>query len=427
MHSQETSPLVAIACGGTGGHLFPGLAVGEELVARGCDVMLLISPKEVDQQAVRAAHGMQIVTLPAVGLVRGNFAGFFKGFRASYLEAKRVFAARPPQAVLAMGGFTSAPPVLAARKFRAATFLHESNTIPGRANKFLSWFVSQAFVGFPACAARLRTKDTLVTGTPVRPQFTREDTEAARVALGLPPNRDTLLIVGGSQGASAINQLVMRCLADLRRVLPDVQFLHLTGPKDFEKVSAAYRDAKAPAVVRPFLTEMELALNAATIAISRSGASSLAEFAALRLPAVLIPFPSATDNHQFHNARALVETGAARMLGEERATPENLLRLVVGLMTNAAERRRLASALAGWHRPKAARDIAEAILKKIPDWPGRVNITPFLADASEASGPREMAAANLQCFRNLMNTLTPNQLSVLLISAAPGSSSASFP
>src|SRR5688572_33231984 len=101
MSSQTPAPLVAIACGGTGGHLFPGLAVGNELRARGCDVMLLISPKEVDQHAVRSASGMQVVTLPAVGMVRGNFIAFLKGFRDSLEEAKRVFAARPPQAVLA--------------------------------------------------------------------------------------------------------------------------------------------------------------------------------------------------------------------------------------------------------------------------------------------------------------------------------------
>jgi UDP-N-acetylglucosamine--N-acetylmuramyl-(pentapeptide) pyrophosphoryl-undecaprenol N-acetylglucosamine transferase len=393
MQKRESAPRVAIACGGTGGHLFPGLAVGEELVQRGCDVMLLISPKEVDQQAVRATHGMQIVTLPAVGLVRGNFAGFFKGFLASYREAKRVFATRPPQAVLAMGGFTSAPPVLAGRKFHAATFLHESNTIPGRANRFLAWFVSQAFVGFPSGARRLRTKDILVTGTPVRPQFARENAEAARVALGLHPRRETLLVMGGSQGASAINQLMMHCLADLRRELPEAQFLHLTGVKDYEKVTAAYRDANAPAVVRPFLTEMELALNAATVAVSRSGASSLAEFAAMRLPAILIPFPAATDNHQFFNARAFVETGAARMLGEERSTPENLMRMVVELMTNATERRRLASALTDWHYPNAARDIAKAILKRIPGLPARVMDATSIPVDSEKTEPREMAVA----------------------------------
>jgi UDP-N-acetylglucosamine--N-acetylmuramyl-(pentapeptide) pyrophosphoryl-undecaprenol N-acetylglucosamine transferase len=364
MQQPESAPLIAIACGGTGGHLFPGLAVGDELLRRGCEVMLLISPKEVDQQAVRTIRDMQVVTLPAVGLVRGNIFEFVKGFRSSYREARRVFADRPPRAVLAMGGFTSAPPVLAGRKFRAATFLHESNTIPGRANRFLARFVSQAFVGFPSCAGRLSAKDVLLTGTPVRPHLSAGDSGAARMALGLKPDRETLLVMGGSQGASAINQLVMRCLPELQRRMPEIQFLHLTGAKDFEKVREAYRGANAPAVVLPFLSEMELALSAGTVAVSRSGASSLAEFAAMRVPAILIPFPAATDNHQFHNARALVETGAARMLGEQRSTPDNLTGMIVELMTNAGERRRLTSALAEWHYPNAARDMADAILKK---------------------------------------------------------------
>lgn len=389
MSNSPATPLVAIACGGTGGHLFPGLAVGRELMRRGCDVMLIVSPKEVDQQAVRAAGGMQIVTLPAVGLVRGNLPAFFKGFRASYLEAKRVFAQRPPGAVLAMGGFTSAPPVFAGRKFRAATFLHESNTIPGRANRLLSWFVSQAFVGFPSCAARLHTRNVLASGTPVRPEFARGDAAAARVALGLQPQRDTLLIMGGSQGASGINQLVMRCLAQWRRDLPEAQFLHLTGVRDVEKVAATYREAGAVAVVRPFLSEMNLALNAATVAVSRSGASSLAEFAALRLPAILIPFPAATDNHQFHNARAFVETGAARMVSEERANPENFTSMVLDLMTNTNERRRLATALAEWHRPQSARDIAEAMLGRIPGWTEAARPRPGDRESSPNSGSDE--------------------------------------
>ncbi|HUR44911.1 MAG TPA: glycosyltransferase, partial [Candidatus Saccharimonadales bacterium] len=124
-------PLVAIACGGTGGHLFPGLAVGEELLKLGCRVQLLISAKEVDQQAVRYALGMETVVLPAIGLTRGKMLKFAKGFLDSYRATKRAFRKDPPQAVLAMGGFTSAPPVLAGRSFGAVTFLHESNTIPG--------------------------------------------------------------------------------------------------------------------------------------------------------------------------------------------------------------------------------------------------------------------------------------------------------
>jgi UDP-N-acetylglucosamine--N-acetylmuramyl-(pentapeptide) pyrophosphoryl-undecaprenol N-acetylglucosamine transferase len=310
-----------------------------------------------------------VETLPAVGLVRGNVLGFLKGFRESGRRARDLFEKRPPAAVLAMGGFTSAPPVLAGRRFRAATFLHESNAVPGRANRLLARFVSQAFVGFPSCARRLRQGEAIVSGTPVRRQFVRGSAEAARTSLGLSPGGETLLVMGGSQGASAINELLMRCAGDLHAELPDLQFLHVTGTKDCERVTAAYRQAGARAVVLPFLTEMELALNAATIAISRSGASSLAELAAMRVPPILIPYPSAADNHQFHNARALVETGAARMLGEERATPENLNRMVHELIANVGERRRLAAALAEWHRPNAAADIADEVVRSVPGWP----------------------------------------------------------
>jgi UDP-N-acetylglucosamine--N-acetylmuramyl-(pentapeptide) pyrophosphoryl-undecaprenol N-acetylglucosamine transferase len=230
-----------------------------------------------------------------------------------------------------------------------------------------------------------------MTGTPVRPQLVRGSAEGARVALGLQPDRETLLIMGGSQGASGINELVLRCLAELRRELPEAQFIHLTGARDAERVAAAYREASIPAVVRPFLTEMELALNAATVAVSRSGASSLAELAALRLPAILIPYPSAADNHQFHNARAFVETGAARMLGEQRSTPENFTRMVCELMTSAAERRRLAGALAEWHRPEAAAQIAEAILQRIA--PGRAPVRRSCGEPGR-SGPAVSSEEN---------------------------------
>ena len=125
---------VAIACGGTGGHLFPGLAVAEELSRRQCVVTLLISPKEVDQQAVKTVSGLEVVTLPAVALTRRGFLGFVRGFWKSYWTARKLFRSRPPHAVLAMGGFTSAPPVLAGKFLGARTFLHESNTLPGRAN-----------------------------------------------------------------------------------------------------------------------------------------------------------------------------------------------------------------------------------------------------------------------------------------------------
>ena len=154
MPSVPEKPLVAIACGGTGGHLFPGLAVAQELLRRDCDVLALVSPKEVDQQAVRAARDVQVATLPAVAL-QGNPLAFARASFASYQAAKKLFAPRPPRAVLAMGGFTSAPPVLAGKHFGAKAFLHDSNTIPGRANRWLAHVADEAFIGFPQAAHRL--------------------------------------------------------------------------------------------------------------------------------------------------------------------------------------------------------------------------------------------------------------------------------
>ncbi|HVM49919.1 MAG TPA: undecaprenyldiphospho-muramoylpentapeptide beta-N-acetylglucosaminyltransferase [Candidatus Acidoferrum sp.] len=359
--AAPTAPRVVIACGGTGGHLFPGLAIAEALVRRGCRVMLAISHKEVDQQAVEHVSGMEICVLPAIGLTRGREFAFLRGFLRSFRAARKLFQARPPQAALAMGGFTSASPILAARRSGARTFLHESNTIPGRANRWLSWGVHEAFVGFPSAAGRLHNRRVTVTGTPVRPQFHPADPAGCRTALGLDPARPVLLVMGGSQGASAINDLVVQSLPLFAQRTPDLQWVHLTGSRDAQKVSQAYAGTPLKAVVLPFLEQMELALGAATAAVSRSGASSLAELAAMRLPAVLIPYPSATGNHQFHNARAFEASGAARLLEQKSATGELLADLLWDLIEKPSVREHMQAALAQWHNPEAAERIAQAL------------------------------------------------------------------
>lgn len=359
----KKQPFVAIACGGTGGHLFPGIAVAEELKKRGCKIALLISPKEIDQQAVKSAKDVEIFTLPAVGLQNRNYLSFGLSFWKSYRAAGSIFKKQKPDAVLAMGGFTSAPPVLAARKFRAKTFLHESNTIPGRANRFLAKFVDEAFIGFPETESRLRAKKVSVTGTPVRPQFQPRDAAACRVALGLDPNLPTVLVVGGSQGASGLNQMILSALPLL--VDKNWQWLHLTGANDFEKVRADYAAKNLKAVVKPFLAEMDLALGAATACVSRSGASSLAELAAMRLPSLLIPFPAAADNHQYFNALAFEKTGAAKLLEQKGSGPDKVAAILAELVENDLARTEIQNALAQWHSPRAAEQIAENILAAV--------------------------------------------------------------
>jgi UDP-N-acetylglucosamine--N-acetylmuramyl-(pentapeptide) pyrophosphoryl-undecaprenol N-acetylglucosamine transferase len=367
MQNRTSTPRVAIACGGTGGHLFPGLAVAEQLRRRGCAITLLISPKEVDQQAVRAATDVQVVTLPAAGLDRKGALSFVRGFARSCLATRKFFTAGRPAAVLAMGGFTSAAPVVVARTMGVPAFLHESNTIPGRANRWLSRIVRQAFVGFPGAAARLRTKNVKVTGTPVRAQFQPGDVEACRRALGLNPAQPVLLVTGGSQGASGLNDLVIQTLPLLAKLAPDLQLLHLTGPNDAAKVEAACAAHQRRAVVRSFFAEMHTALGAASVVISRAGASSLAELAAMRVPAILVPFPAATDNHQFYNAQAWEKTGAARLMEQRDARPETLAAWVAELAGSPTIRATMQAAQAQWHSPRAAEQIAEHLMLAIAD------------------------------------------------------------
>lgn len=417
-HEWRGAVRVAIACGGTGGHLSPGLAVAEALVQRGCAVTLLVSSKAVDQQALSpsegrhspllAASGCDVVTLPAVALQRpvrgdrkadrtetrsGGWWPFARGLWKAWRTARQVFQAQPPQAVLAMGGFTSAPAILAARAVDAATFLHEANTIPGRANRWLAPWVDEAFVAFGSAAPRLRNQAVRLTGMPVRSQFQPPDrlTEPAssrlapdgaedrptaagcRASLGLDPRLPVLLVTGGSQGARALNQAMLRLVDRLAPLAGRLQILHLTGPHDGEALREAYRVQGLRARVVPYLTEMEFALGAATLAISRAGASSLAELAAMRVPAILVPYPHAADDHQRHNARAFVGTGAAR-LWEQSDDLATLAALVIQLLEDAGERIRMQQALAGWHTPGAAEQIALAILRRVA--PSRVKAQP---------------------------------------------------
>ena len=367
------SPFVAIACGGTGGHLFPGLAVAEALRQRGCLVALLVSPKEVDQQAAKSAAGLEIFTLPAVGWQNRNYFSFTRSFFRSFFAARKIFRRRRPDAVLAMGGFTSAPPVFAAKISGAKTFLHESNTIPGKSNRLLARFVDAAFIGFPETAAKLCAKKSWVTGTPVRSGFFPDplsplSPSVCRARLGLDPDRPTILVVGGSQGAHGLNELVLSALPLLKN--RGWQWLHLAGARDFENVRAAYAACGIPAVVQPFLAEMDWALGAATAAVSRAGASSLAEIAARRLPALLVPLPTAADNHQVFNAAAFAKSGAARLLEQKNASPEKIAAAVDGLVGDEAARRSVRDALAAWHAPQSAAQIAEYIMVGVGLKPG---------------------------------------------------------
>ena len=201
--------------------------------------------------------------------------------------------------------------------------------------------------------------------------------------------------MGGSQGASGINDLVLSALPSLGDRAPAWQWLHLTGPNDVEKVKAAYAARGFKAVVKPFLAEMDLALGAATAAVSRAGASSLAEIAAMRLPSLLVPYPAAADNHQFYNAQAFETTGASRLLEQKDATPEKVAALLRELVEDAAARAKIQTALAQWHAPKAAEQIVDIMLSAC--WsssfslPAKDRLKPELQQTRGQSCPRSDA------------------------------------
>jgi UDP-N-acetylglucosamine--N-acetylmuramyl-(pentapeptide) pyrophosphoryl-undecaprenol N-acetylglucosamine transferase len=378
-NSRVTPPYVVIACGGTGGHLFPGLAVAEELSLLGAQVLLLTSEKEVDRQALQSLAEIESRTLPAVGLQNRNLIAFGRGFLASLRAMRAEFSRCPPDAVLSMGGFTGAAPLISGRWVKAVAFIHEANTIPGRANRWLAPLAQQIFTGFEVASKRFRHGRVACTGTPVRKQFQPQDPGACRMALGLAAELPTLLVMGGSQGAHPINELMLEALPLLNRSGRALQIVHLTGTQDHVRVRDGYRRFSGKAVIRPFLSEMELALGAATLAVNRAGASSLAEMAALGVPAILIPYPAAADDHQWHNAQVWQNSGAARLLPQPHTTSQGLADVVCGLMADESAREAMRQAVLGWSSPHAAELIAARICQAVSPRLGRVR-TPTAGD-----------------------------------------------
>ena len=354
---------VAIACGGTGGHLFPGIAVAEVLQGRGHRVMLLISEKEVDAMAVRNRSEFRIERIPAIGLPRlfsVELPRFVFKAVNGLARCRRLFRDFAPQAVLGMGGFTSTAPILAGRMRRVPTFVHESNAIPGKANRLNARLASRVLVGFEDCRRFFPGAQVEVTGTPIRASLRKAvDRAVARANLGLRTDFQTVLIMGGSQGAHGINQAVLASLA--RFAGRPVQFIHLTGSQDQNTVFESYAQAGIPAFVGAFYHRMEDVYGAADLAVARSGAASLAELAYFGVPSVLIPFPYAAENHQLLNAEIFARRGAAEVIQEARVGKDTLGSLIDRLLADNAGRKQMAARM----RALAPQDSAERIARLI--------------------------------------------------------------
>jgi UDP-N-acetylglucosamine--N-acetylmuramyl-(pentapeptide) pyrophosphoryl-undecaprenol N-acetylglucosamine transferase len=323
-----------IACGGTGGHLFPGLAVAESLRARGHEVLLFVSEKEVDALAL-SGRSFPFEKLPTIGLpslYSPAIFGFLRRFNESLGRCRAIYRTFKPQAVLGMGGFTSTAPILAGRMRGISTFIHESNAIPGKANRLTARMVRAVLLGFKECAPFFPRSRTEVTGTPIRTELRRLDRAEARAKLGLAPNILTLLVMGGSQGASGINQAVIRALSALQGL--ELQVIHLSGTRDERLVADNYQRDNIRAFVAPFHHRMEEAYSAADFAVARAGAASLAELSFYALPSILIPFPYAADDHQTRNAEIFSGAGAAMLMKESELTGDRLTRAIRDLGSN---------------------------------------------------------------------------------------------
>jgi UDP-N-acetylglucosamine--N-acetylmuramyl-(pentapeptide) pyrophosphoryl-undecaprenol N-acetylglucosamine transferase len=330
---------IAIACGGTGGHLFPGIAVAQALHERGHEVMLLVSAKQIDAVALKDYPNFRAEVVPGMGWTGINpqaLRFFFKVLQARTV-CRGLFKSFKPHAVLGMGGFTSAVPLLVGRRMKAATYLHESNAIPGRVTKILAKQVSRVFLGFDACTSHLIGANTVVTGTPLRKDLVRISRDEAIAQLGLHPRLKTILVMGGSQGARGVNELVLKSLPLWEREKDQWQFIHLTGEMDATIVDINYRRSRLNAYVKAFSANMGQLLSASDLVISRSGASSLTEISAFGLPSILIPFPAAIDDHQTLNARVFSNVGAAYLEPQHKLTPE-ILDLKVSEIFNQAGR-----------------------------------------------------------------------------------------
>ena len=353
-----------IACGGTGGHLFPGLAVAEELRRAKHEVLLLVSQKAIDERALRAFPDMPREALPSVGLTSvfsPAVLKFAQRLFATYRQCGSICDRFRPDAVLGMGGFTSIAPLAAARRRGIPAYLHESNAIPGKANRLGARFCREVLLGFEDCAQHFPAGTSRVTGTPIRSELVADVPAKARALrfLGLDPDARTLLVMGGSQGAAGINAAMTDAAPHLQG--SGIQVIHLSGERDAGKLGESYRAAGVTAVVLPFCDRMQDVYAAADLAVSRSGAASLTELSSFGLPSILIPYPHAAEDHQTLNARIFEKAGAARLLPENEAAGASLAALLKSLLASGASLESMAAASRSLAPHDAAKRVADVL------------------------------------------------------------------
>jgi UDP-N-acetylglucosamine--N-acetylmuramyl-(pentapeptide) pyrophosphoryl-undecaprenol N-acetylglucosamine transferase len=350
-----------IAGGGTGGHLFPGMAIAEAFVERekGNEVLFIGTEKGIEAKVLPGGK-FPLRTIRAKPIQGKSLLEKGKAVWSlpkAVSEARSVLKEFQPQLVLGVGGYASGPALLAAFLLGMKRAIQEQNVMPGMTNRILKWFSQRIFVSFEEAKKYFPEKKTLVTGNPIRKEFLallREDGQ-----LRAKKDRFTLLVFGGSAGAHRINQAMVEALDHLQGIRSSLEIVHQTGDEDFDFVSKAYRGKEFEALVRPFFKDLAAYYQTSDLVICRSGASTVAELAVCGKAALLIPYPYAAHDHQLINAKKLVDLGAAKMILDQELRGELIAQTILGLYKHPEERARMEDAIRRLGRPRAAEEIVD--------------------------------------------------------------------
>jgi UDP-N-acetylglucosamine--N-acetylmuramyl-(pentapeptide) pyrophosphoryl-undecaprenol N-acetylglucosamine transferase len=351
-----------IAGGGTGGHLFPGMAIAEAFVERemGNEVLFIGTERGIEAR-ILAGGKFPLRTIQAKPLKGRSISGKVKAIwpiPMAITEAYSILKDFQPQLVLGVGGYASGPTLMAASFLGMKRAIHEQNVIPGMTNRILKRFSQRIFVSFEETKRYFPDEKTIVTGNPIRREIFQPGTNVKGIEKR-EEGRFTLLIFGGSAGAHRINEAVIEALEQLQEIKSFLRFVHQTGKEDVDWVSKGYREKGFDALVRPFFEDMATYYQLSDLVVCRSGASTVAELAVCGKAAVLIPYPYAAHNHQLINAQKLVELGAARMIRDEELSGPSLAQTILHLYDHPEERNRMEEKIRQLGRPRAAEEIVD--------------------------------------------------------------------
>ncbi|MBI4364538.1 MAG: undecaprenyldiphospho-muramoylpentapeptide beta-N-acetylglucosaminyltransferase [Candidatus Latescibacteria bacterium] len=365
MAASATAIRVLIAAGGTGGHLYPGIAIAEEWMRSHPDSQVLfVGTSRGPEAAAVERAGFSMRAIAARGFPRRPglaMVGAAVGFFAALAQSFRLVVDFKPHIVVGTGSYVSAPVVIIARLFGLPTIVQEQNSVPGSTNRWLNLIADEVHISFVESRGYFRRKNNLrVSGNPIRRSLLQQDRMASYEALGLDAARRTLFVFGGSLGAQSINRAVAGALERLRH-LPGLQIVWQTGSEDHEAIEARFRGFPIPVRVFAYLDSIEKAYAVADLAICRAGAMTIAELTACGVAAILIPYPHATRDHQTHNARGLVDRDAAEMIADKDLDPERLKGRIEALLNDEPRLRRLGRNARAFARVDAAQRIARSM------------------------------------------------------------------